>query len=35
MKRVSLIRKQLLAKKEIDPKNSITITDNRSGKCDF
>jgi hypothetical protein len=33
MKRISLIQKQLLAaKKEIDPKNSITVTDNRSGK---
>jgi len=31
MKRLNQLRGQLLAKKEIDPKNSITITDNRYG----
>lgn len=31
MKRLNTIRQHLLASKDIDPKNSITITDNRSG----
>lgn len=35
MKRINDIRRHLLAKKEIDLKNSITIIDNRSGKNQY